>query len=221
MKILVVSPHPDDETLGAGGTLLRLKREGHQIYWLNITDVDIKDGWNMEFVKKRKEQIRQISALYGFEKVYNLKFVPAKLDELATADVIGGINQCIHEVEPEWVILPDYNDAHSDHKIVFESCMACIKSFRCPSVKRIVTMEILSETNFGKPYDRFAPTFYVDISDTLQGKIDAMKIYASEIGEHPFPRSELSIRSLAALRGVEAGVTAAEAFRMIKEIVGK
>lgn len=219
MKILVVSPHPDDETLGAGGTLLRLKKEQHQIYWLNITDAKVEEGWSPEFVRKRKEQIQKIAGFYQFEKVYNLKYTPAKLDEMAAADIIGGISQCIHEVEPEWVILPDYNDAHSDHKIVFESCMACMKSFRCPSVKRITTMEILSETNFGKPYDKFEPNFYVDISDTLDGKIDAMNIYESEIGEHPFPRSEVSIRALGALRGVEAGAEAAEAFRIIKEII--
>lgn len=219
MKVLVVSPHPDDETLGAGGTIVRLKKENHQVYWLNITDVDEKYGWNTEFVQRRKEQMSQIKQYYQFDKVYNLKFAPAKLEKIATGDLIDAINKCFEDVKPEWLILPDYNDAHSDHNVVFECCMACAKTFRCPSVKRITTMEIVSETNFGKPYDKFNPVFYVDISNTIENKIEAMNIYDSEVGEHPFPRSEVSIKSLAALRGVEAGVNAAEAFRLIKEII--
>lgn len=219
MRVLVVSPHPDDETLGAGGTLLRLKEENHQIYWLNITDVSEECGWDAEFVEKRTKQIKKICQFYGFEKSYNLKFPPAQLEKMGMGELIGQINQCINDIQPQWIILPDYNDAHSDHKIVFECCMACTKSFRCSSVRRITTMEILSETNFGKPYDKFEPTFYVDISNVLEKKIEAMEIYDSEIGEHPFPRSKVAINSLAMLRGIEAGVVAAEAFRTIKEIV--
>lgn len=219
MKVLVVSPHPDDETLGAGGTLMRLKEENHRIYWLNITDVDEEDGWSAEFIEKRKEQIKKITDFYSFDAAYNLKFAPAKLERVNMAELIDGIKRCINEVKPEWVILPDYNDAHSDHKVVFEACLACTKSFRCPSVKRLTTMEILSETNFGKPYHKFEPTFYVDVSNTWKKKIEAMRIYDTEMGEHPFPRSEKAIESLAILRGGEAGVSAAEAFRVIKEIL--
>lgn len=57
MKIMVISPHPDDETLGAGGTLLRYKSEGHQIYWLNITNVEGNGRWSKSFVEKGKGKL--------------------------------------------------------------------------------------------------------------------------------------------------------------------
>lgn len=39
MKILVISPHPDDETLGACGTVMRLISQGAEAVWLNITNM--------------------------------------------------------------------------------------------------------------------------------------------------------------------------------------
>ncbi len=80
-------------------------------------------------------------------------------------------------------------------------------------------MEILSETNFGLPTKPFIPNIYVDISEYLDSKIQAMRIYKNEIGEHPFPRSIDSIKALACLRGAEAGVKYAEGFRLIKAVV--
>ena len=61
MRILVVSPHPDDETLGAGGTLLRYKKEGNQIFWLNITDMKASDGWDEKVIKVRQNQIKAVN----------------------------------------------------------------------------------------------------------------------------------------------------------------
>ncbi|MDE6890921.1 MAG: PIG-L family deacetylase, partial [Lachnospiraceae bacterium] len=60
MKIAVISPHPDDETLGAGGFLLKHRKEGNQIYWINMTDVNENQGWDSSFIKFRKRQIEQI-----------------------------------------------------------------------------------------------------------------------------------------------------------------
>ena len=82
MKILVVSPHPDDETLGAGGTLLKCKKQGHQVYWLNITDMSTEYGWDEKLVKHRQEQIEAVKSFYGFDCFYNLSLPPTKLKGL-------------------------------------------------------------------------------------------------------------------------------------------
>ena len=60
MRVLVVSPHPDDETLGAGGTILKYKSLGNRVSWLNITDAKEEEGWNIEFIQKRSLQIKKI-----------------------------------------------------------------------------------------------------------------------------------------------------------------
>lgn len=219
MNVLVVSPHPDDETLGAGGTILRLKEEGNKIFWLNITGMTKGGIFSEEMQERRKEQLKNIEDFYKFEGTYNLNLPTAQLDSYNTSDAIDKIREVFTKVQPEMLILPDYNDAHSDHKKVFEWCYSCSKVFRFPYIKKIMTMEIVSETDFGKPENPFIPNFYVDITEYLEEKINALNIYDTELGEPPFPRSIEHVKALAIVRGAAAGVKYAEAFRMIKYIM--
>ena len=218
MKIMIISPHPDDETLGAGGSILKFKDLGKEIYWLNITDVETGGGYNDEFIEKRKIQIGSIRNYYRFHEFINLKFPPANLNDSIKGELIHSIGKEFDRIRPDWIILPDYNDAHSDHKYVFEAAYACSKIFRRSYIKRILTMEIISETNFGMPYDLFKPNLYIDITDYFDRKIEALKIYDTELGNPPFPRSIETLKAQATIRGTEAGVLYAEAFRVIKEI---
>lgn len=83
-------------------------------------------------------------------------------------------------MKPEVLILPDYNDAHSDHKKVFDWCFACSKVFRFPYIRVILTMEILSETDFGRPETPFVPNVFVDITNFMEQKIEALRIYHTD-----------------------------------------
>lgn len=218
MKIMVISPHPDDETLGAGGSILKLRDLGNEIYWLNITDVDTGGGYTREFIEKRKTQIDKIKNYFSFNEFINLKFPSANLNDSIKGDLIMNIGESFDRIKPNCVILPDYNDAHSDHKYVFEAAYACSKIFRRSYIKRILTMEIISETNFGMPHDTFKPNLYIDITDYFDRKKEALNIYDTELGNLPFPRSIDAVRAQAVIRGTESGVLYAEAFRVIKEI---
>lgn len=219
MKVIIVSPHPDDETLGAGGTILRLINEGNDVVWINMTCMDGNSQFSDEIVCKRKEQLEKIEKIYGFSKVYYLDLPTTKLEKLDSSEAIEQIASIFQIEKPQLLILPDYNDAHSDHKKTFDWCYACSKSFRFPYVKQIMTMEILSETNFGRPENTFVPNTYVDITQFMDKKMQALKIYDTELGEPPFPRSIESVIALATLRGTEAGTRYAEAFRTIKTII--
>ncbi|MCF2643556.1 PIG-L family deacetylase [Roseburia hominis] len=220
MNILVVAPHSDDETLGAGGTLLKLKKQGHNISLLNVTMADEKYGYTKEFVDKRKEQMRLVADAYQFDKIYNLELEPAGLDKISKQELITKFGQVFIDVSPELVFLPYEKDVHSDHGIVFESAYSCTKAFRYPFVKVVLAMEILSETDYANPENGFVPNLYVNIEKQLQQKINIMKIYESEIKNPPFPRSEENIRSLATFRGCSAGYKYAEGFKIIKAIWG-
>lgn len=79
-------------------------------------------------------------------------------------------------------------------------------------------MEILSETDFGKPDNPFVPNMFVDISDYIDKKLEALAIYDTEIRERPFPRNMDAVKALGTLRGGMAGCMYAEAFKIIKEI---
>ena len=216
MKILVVSPHPDDETLGAGGTILRLTAEGNEVFWLNITRMT-EAKFSKEMIERRKAQLEKIENFYGFSKVYHLNMPTTELDNADSSKAIDMIGAVIGEVRPETLILPDYNDVHSDHKRVFEWCYSCSKVFRYPYIKKILTMEIVSETDFSG-LNAFFPNYFVDITDYMEGKIQALRVYDTEMAAPPFPRSEENVRALATVRGAMAGVRYAEAFRLIKYI---
>jgi len=83
-KIIILPPHPDDETLGAGGSLLKFKKMGYEVYWLICTHISINAGWNAEQIKKREEEIQEVSAQYQFDGVFNLKYDPTMLKSIGS-----------------------------------------------------------------------------------------------------------------------------------------
>lgn len=218
MKVLIVSPHPDDETLGAGGALLKLKKRAHEIFWLNVTDMKTQDGWEESKVARRRRQIDSVKRHYGFDGFYNLELPPTQLKSIGESSLIGAIKEIYDEVKPEWIIIPGQYDAHSDHHVVYHCCMAAAKTFRAPYIKRVTTMEIASETEFGFQKEKFEPNLFIDITDELEGKLEAMRIYDTEIEKAPFPRSLDYIRALAVNRGGRCACRYAEAFCIIKQI---
>jgi len=218
LKTLVIAPHPDDELLGCGGTLLRRKAEGNRIAWLIVTAISTESGWDADKVRRREAELSAVRHKVGFDEVFNLGLPPARLDELSMGGIVEKIAAAFSAFEPEEVLLPHPGDAHSDHRVIFEAAAACTKWFRHPSVRRVLAYETLSETDSGLvPGAAFLPNYFVDIGDYLEPKLAALRIYESELGAFPFPRSELAVRALAALRGATAGFRAAEAFQLLRE----
>lgn len=219
-KVIIISPHPDDETLGAGGTLHKHKNNGDEIYWLIITDIESSPYFTNEQKNYRKEEIELISKLYSFDKVFNLNYIPSSLTQNNLSNLIEKISKIFLEIKPNILYLPNRSDVHSDHRIIFDATFSCTKSFRYPFIKMILMYECLSETEFSPalPENSFIANYFIDISEFIDKKISAMKIYKSEIDNHPFPRSIENIISLAKYRGASCGVKYAEAFHLLKFI---
>ncbi len=218
MKTIVIAPHPDDEVLGVGGTLLRRKAEGAKVAWLIVTSISVENGWQAEKVKQRADEIDRISALFDFDNVFELNFPTTQLDHLAMSDLVTGISDAFRTFEPEEVFVPHPSDVHTDHRAVFNAAASCTKWFRYSSVKRVLAYETLSETEFSLGTENgFRPNVFIDIASFIETKLQAMDIYTSELGEFPFPRSHQAIRALASLRGATSGYMAAEAFELLRE----
>lgn len=218
MKTIVIAPHPDDEVLGVGGTLLRRKAEGAKVAWLIVTAISVESGWSKGKVNQRADEIKRVTELFGFDEVLALNFPTTQLDRVPMSDVVTGISDVFRSFMPEEVFVPHPSDVHTDHRVVFDAAASCTKWFRSPSVKRVLAYETLSETNFGLGTGQgFRPNVFVDIEPFLDGKLRAMDIYASELGPFPFPRSHEAIRALATLRGAASGFKAAEAFELLRE----
>ena len=218
MKVLVFAPHPDDETLGCGGTLLRHKNEGDDIYLAIVTKISTKDGWAEEKVINRTKQIKKISKGYNFSDIFNFKLPAAKLDTIPIATIVNEISKVYEIVKPELIFIPNINDVHTDHEIISRALHSTLKWFRYPFIKKALMYETPSETEFNFiGNNSFNPKSFIDISDYIDEKIKIMSVYEDEMGHFPFPRSEKVIRSLAALRGSQSGYSSAEAFELIYE----
>ncbi|EWY42510.1 GlcNAc-PI de-N-acetylase [Skermanella stibiiresistens SB22] len=220
-RVLAVAPHPDDETLGCGGALLRHRAEGDSIHWLIVTEMTPGPGVPAERLAARRGEIDAVASHYGFNDVHGLGFPTARLDTVPRAELVGRIGEVVRAIGADTLYLPFRGDIHSDHAVVFDACAACAKWFRQPTVRRVRVYETPSETEFqiapGMP--AFQPNLFIDITPHLDGKIAAMRFYESEMAEFPFPRSETTIRALAAFRGGTAGCAAAEAFMTVREIL--
>lgn len=215
-NILVVAVHPDDETLGCGGTLLKHKDNGDNIHWLICTTT----AQDNEFSTTRKQEILDVSKMYNFDSIHNLELETMRIDEYSMSTLIGKISTIIHKIKPSIIYLPFKGDVHSDHRKIFNATYSCTKSFRYPFIKKIYMMETISETEFAPSTkeDSFIPNSFVDISQYMDKKLEIMNIYKSEIARHPFPRSIKNIQALGTFRGATCGVEYAESFMLLKEI---
>jgi N-acetylglucosamine malate deacetylase 1 len=215
-KVLAIAVHPDDETLGCGGTLLKHKVNGDEIHWLICTTIDKSHS----YYEQREKEIKKVSNAYNFNSIHKLRLKTMQVDEYSMSELIGKISQIINTIKPNIVYLPFKGDVHSDHRKIFEAAYSCTKSFRYPFIKKIYMVETLSETEFAPSTkeDSFIPNVFVDISEFMDKKIEVMKVFKSEIAPHPFPRSERNLRALATLRGATSGCEYAESFVLLKEI---
>ena len=219
-KILVIAVHPDDETLGCGGTLLKHKANGDEIHWLIATDIKESEGYDIPAIKQRNKEIKKVENLYGFTSVNKLDLSTTKVDAYSMSVLVSKISSVIDRIKPDTIYLPFKGDVHSDHKYIFDAAYSCTKIFRYPFIKKIYMMETLSETEFSlsTKEDSFVPNVFIDISKYMNKKIEIMNIYESEIGKHLFPRCEKNMRALATYRGATSGCDYAESFMLIKEI---
>lgn len=219
-NVLVIAVHPDDETIAAGGTLLRHKSNGDKIHWLILTGIHSGLGLD-DYIITRQKEIEDVGKAYNFDSVNNLNLPTTRLDQTPMRDLITMISDIVNKIKPDIVYIPFEGDVHYDHFYAYKAIINSTKSFRFPFIKKLLMMETISETEFGSSIatNAFNPNVFVDITDFIEKKIEILKIYKSEIQDEPFPRSIKNIKSLASFRGATAGFRYAESFVLLKEII--
>lgn len=221
MIVLSVAVHPDDETLGCGGALLKHSRAGDSLHWLILTKACAPDYSEQE-IERQRRQVDAVRHAYPFETVDWLSYCTAKLEAVPLRDLAHGIQDAVDRLRPGVVYIPHRSDAHSDHRMAFEALQAVFKTFhvRSRGLQRLLSCEVLSETEaaFAKEAGAFAPNTFVDIGDVLERKLEIMGLYISEVQTGHLPRSASSIRALARYRGAALGIEYAEAFMTLLDI---
>ena len=207
--VLVIAVHPDDETLGCGGTIIKHLNSGDKVYCLFVTDGNTEQS----------KCIDKITTIYDFDGFYRLGLPELKLADYSLNTIIPLFGNVINEVNPSVLYIPNSNDCHSDHRKVFEACIPFMKSFRYPYLKEVYLMEVLSETECAPALvnTSFIPNTFVDITEYMSKKLSIMELYQSEILEGG-PRSNDAILALARFRGARINVRYAESFMKILEI---
>ena len=218
-NILVIAPHPDDETLGCGGSILKHKYNKDKVHFLLITNAYLTN------IKKKPansyfKQIDRVCNYYKFDSVNKLNFEAGELDQIPEKIFIEKLSNIFRKIKPNKLYLPFSGDIHSDHRKTFDLAIASSKSFRHNYIKEILSYEVISETNFSvsPATPSFKANLYEDITKFMKKKLKVCNIYKTEFQTHPFPRNLEVVEALAKLRGSESGFNYAEAFMIIKEI---
>ncbi len=222
-NILIVAAHPDDEILGCGGAIARLVREGARAVTLilgeGITSRDGDEKSAKSALKELREQAVEANRRVGVDEVIFRGLPDNRFDTVSLLEIVKEIEGVMARLRPDLVLTHHRGDLNIDHQITHQAVLTAARPLPGASVRAIFAFEVLSSTEWSPGPVPFSPNLYVDVSETLRMKVEAMEAYAGEIRVFPHPRSRRGIEALAARRGAEVGVAAAEAFDLVRGIL--
>lgn len=228
--VLVVVAHPDDEVLGCGGTMARYARDGHDVHLLVLADgvgARYTSGGVHAQADVAAEQTRRRGAMHEAARILGVRGVEAAdfpdnaMDSVPLLQVAQRIEQSLTRLAPGIVLTHHAGDVNQDHRHTHDAVMAACRPQPGHSVHTLLTFEVASSTEWQLPGTRaaFAPSWFVDTTDTLEVQLAALKAYAEELRDWPHPRSVRALRARAEWRGATVGCGAAEAFMLGRHIV--
>lgn len=221
-KILAVVAHADDEILGVGGTLAGWAAD-NEVYVLIVTDSCSSQyaGQDIEkMIAEKKRCAMNANHMLGVKEVIYSDLPDMALRETSHTKINRVIEQYIDEIKPQIVLTHHFGDVNLDHQEIYKSVMVAARPMQHMSVETIYTFEVLSATEWQSSDMRYAfiPNTYIDISESIEKKMDALKEYSQEIRNFPHPRSAEAIRNLARYRGQSVGMEYAEALCLVRDL---
>ncbi len=219
-KIAVIVAHPDDEALGAGGTMARHASRGDIVHPIFLADGVGARGQDAAAAEKRAQAGRLAAAALGAGEPRFLGFPDNRLDTVALLEIIQAIEQIIARIGPDTIYTHHQGDLNIDHVICHRAVLTACRPLPQCTVRRIYAMEVPSSTEWGSPSaaHAFVPTHFVDISAVVAAKRRALEAYAEEMRDFPHARSFAAVEALMKTRGSAVGLAAAEAFAVLRQI---
>lgn len=226
MNVLVVAAHPDDEVLGCGATIARLTQEGHRVY-VAILGEGITSRYRLRaeadpaLVEELQLQSQAVGQLLGAKELLPYGLPDNRFDTLPLLDVVKIVEDLVDRVRPEIIYTHHGGDLNIDHAIVYRATLTATRPVAGCRLRQLYAFEIPSSTEwaFGTLAPAFRPNVFVDVSATLETKLQAIELYEGEVRPFPHPRSPEALRAIAQRWGSVAGVGAAEAFELVREVV--
>ena len=221
MKYLLVVAHPDDEVLGAGASMFRWSREGHQID-VAIMCTEAKARAFRPEDKELDEDLNASSDFLGIHRKFEATFPNIEMNTVPHLKLVQFIESAIRESEPDIIITHHPADTNNDHLQTSMACQEAVRLFqRRPEVKRVRElwyMEVPSctEWKINSAMVSFNPNCYVEVGkEGVDAKVKALSMYRGVMRPYPHPRSAEFIEGLAAYRGGQWGLMYAEAFEVV------
>jgi len=220
MNVLVVAPHMDDEVLGPGGTIRRHTLGGDKVHVCFLADRVYDHRKDEARTARDRECAHKAAGLLGVSGLTFLGLPDERLD-CSVQDVLLSLETCFRSVDPEWLYICHGGDLNQDHRAAFHAALIAARPAAQRRLTRVLCYETPSSTDQAPPGTGlpFTPNVFVDIAAQLDNKIEALRCYGDEIRAFPHPRSEGGLRALAAARGMQGNLPAAEAFMLLREIV--
>lgn len=218
-KILVIGAHPDDETFGMGGTIVKHTSNGDTVQVMIITDGSSSQYKNYkEMIKKKKQESKKAMDILGVEKIQFGTLPDMKLDTIPHININKLIEEKINSYQPEIVYTHHWSDINKDHCLIFESTMVALRPGCSQNVKKILCYETPSSTEW-KTFDinsQFNPNVFTDITEFFNKKVNAIKEYKTELRPYPHPRSIESVKTYDKKNGIVIGRQYAERFQLVR-----
>ena len=211
MNILILAPHPDDESIGMGGTIKKLSKKNN-IHLCVLTDGAVFDSSGQKKILERKNACKNSGKILGISDYTFLDFPVMELESISHLEINRELEKIIKKFNPKIVYTTTRHDINKDHQIVFESTLVVTRP-QSSNVKQVFSYETA-----GMTINRFSPTVFEDISKEFKYKIKSFRMYKSELRPFPHPRSIKAIENLAIQRGIESDTKKAEAFELIRFI---
>lgn len=223
MTVLVVAAHPDDEALGCGGTIARHAAAGDEVVVAFIADgVTSRDpaADHAPEIARRRDAARAAAAILGVADVHFGDLPDNGLDTVGLLTIAQAVEALIRDASPEIVYTHHAHDLNVDHRLVHEAVLTAARPQPGSGITTVLAFETTSSTEWRSPQSvpAFSPDWFVDITDTLALKLQALDAYAEEMRPWPHPRSREAVTHLAHWRGSTVGRVAAEAFALARHI---
>ena len=218
-RILVVAPHPDDETLAAGGTIAKYTSLGFEVHVLIVCG-HLPPLYKIEDYEKTVIESKKAFKILGVNDSEFLKIPATTLSSIPVHELNGKIHDAVIKIQPEIVLCP-FPDRHIDHRIVFDSVMVATRPIGVGrKIEILAAYETLSETHWNAPHiePNFIPNWIVDISEFISIKLKALDCYKSQISDFPGPRSIDAVEALAKFRGTQSGFAFGEGMHIVRKI---
>lgn len=212
-NILILAAHPDDETLGCGGTLHRLSKEGCNIKLITFTNGEGSRGITD---KNRNKSLNDVSKVLGINNFAYGDFPDNAMDSVPMLDICKFLEYNL-TFDPDIIFTHFENDLNIDHQIVARVTWTVFRP-QIGKCHEIYSYFVPSSTDYN-PTSHFDGDAYfrLDSSD-VSAKSKALFVYDNEMREYPHTRSYNNVDNLMKVWGSEVGVEYAEKFKSIRSV---